>query len=200
MIIKNLILIATALCLFTSPLLSQETYYTKDFKMSVAGTSTLHDWESSVTKVNASATIDMESSKLQAIKSLNVTIPVKSIESPKGRIMDNKTYDALKSDKYPNITFRLSKASISGAETGKPKVSATGRLTIAGTTKTVNLYATGKTDSSGNITFTGSKSLKMTDYNMDPPTALMGTIKTGDEVTVSYQLTLASKGNSASTK
>ncbi len=200
MIIKNLILIVTALCVFNFPAISQDTYYTKDFKMSVAGTSTLHDWESSVTRVNATATIDMEGSELQAIKSLNVTIPVESIESTKGRIMDNKTYDALKSDKYPNITFRLSNATISGAETGKPKVSANGKLTIAGTTKNVNLTATGKADSTGNITFTGSKSLKMTDFNMDPPTALMGTVKTGDEVTIKYQLTLASKGDSTSTK
>jgi hypothetical protein len=39
----------------------------------------------------------------------------------------------------------------------------------------------------------GSKKLKMTEFDMVPPTALMGTIKTGDEVTVTFNLNLITK-------
>jgi len=186
MTIKNLFLILHSFLLIASTATAQEAYTVKDFKMSVAGTSTLHDWESEITQVTATAALDMNGAQLAGVSKLKVTIPAKGIVSTKGRIMDNKTYDALKSAQHPKITFTLAKASLSNS-----KVQATGQLTIAGTTKTVSLSADSKAGKAGSITFAGSYSLKMTDFGMEPPTAMMGTIKTGDEVTIKYQLTLA---------
>lgn len=187
--IKNLFLILYSFSLIVSTTTAQEAYTVKNFKMSVAGTSTLHDWESEVTQVDASASLELAGAQLTGISKLKVTIPAKGIVSTKGKIMDNKTYDALKADKHPKITFTLAKAAISSS-----KVQASGQLTIAGATKTVSLNAESKADSNGNITFTGSYPIKMTDYGMEPPTAMMGAIKTGDEVTVKFQLTLAPNG------
>lgn len=191
---KRLFLIALSITLACLPVLSQDGYATKAFKMSVSGTSSLHDWESEATKVSADASLDLSGAQLEGINSLKVTVAAKGIVSPKGKIMDNKTYDALKADKYPNITFRLDKATVNGSA-----VQATGKLTIAGKTQTVSLNATSRMDSAGNITFSGSKAIKMTDYGMDPPTALMGTIKTGDEVTIKYELTLKPSGENTGT-
>ena len=47
-----------------------------------------------------------------------------------------------------------------------------------------------KDGSDGSITFNGSKKLKMTDYGIKPPTALLGTMTTGDEVEIVFQVTL----------
>jgi polyisoprenoid-binding protein YceI len=174
---------------------AQVNYNVKNFKMSVAGTSTLHDWESEVNKVNANSSLTVEGQSLKAINSLSVTIPAKGIVSTKGRVMDNKTYETLKADKHPNITFTLSSAKLSGLN-----VNASGRLAIAGVTKNVNLSASGKLDKSGNITFTGSYIILLGDYGMEPPTALMGSIKTGDKVTVKYELTLAPGSDTGNTK
>jgi hypothetical protein len=45
---------------------------------------------------------------------------------------------------------------------------------------------------SGNrIQIKGSKKVKMTDFNISPPTAMLGTLKTGDEVTISFTLVMA---------
>lgn len=192
--IKNLFLVAISIMLASLPAISQDGFAVKDFKVTIAGTSTLHDWESEATKLEASGSLELTGSQLESINSLKVTIPAKGIVSPKGRVMDNKTYDALKADKNPNITFRLEKATVNGS-----KIQATGKLTIAGKTQTVNLNATSKTDSAGNITFSGSKPIKLADYDMEPPTALMGTIKTGEEVTVKYELTLKPSGESTGT-
>lgn len=165
---------------------AQQGYTVKDFKISVAGTSSLHDWESAVTKADAKSRLELDGQQLKAINSLKVIIPAKGIVSTKGRIMDGKTYEALKADAHPNITFTLTTAKLSGLN-----VSAKGKLALAGVTKDINLKATGQTNSAGHITFKGSYSLLMTDYGMSPPTALMGSIKTGDKVTVNYALTLA---------
>ena len=189
-------LILTAFILATGfQAAAQENYNVKNFKMSVAGTSTIHDWESDVTKVNAKSSLTLEGQSLKAINSLSVTIPAKSIVSTKGKIMDNKTYEALKADKHPNITFTLSAAKLSGLN-----VNASGRLAIAGLTKNVNLSASGKLDKSGSITFTGSYTILLGDYGMEAPTALMGSIKTGDKVTVKYELTLAPGSDTGNTK
>ncbi len=193
--IKNLFLVAICTTLAYLPAISQESFKVKNFKMSIEGTSTLHDWESEVTKLEANGSLDLSGSQLTGINSLKVAIPVKGIVSPKGRIMDNKTYDALKADKYPNITFRLDKATVNGS-----KVQATGKLTIAGKTQTVTLNAASKIDGAGNITFQGSKEIKLSDYDMEPPTALMGTVKTGEEVTVKYELTLIPGSEASSSR
>lgn len=194
---KNSILsiLTTALLIIGIGATAQEAYSVKSFKMTVAGTSSLHEWESKVTKVDAKASLAMEGSELKALNSLSVTVPARSIVSPKGKIMDNKTYEALKADKHPNITFTLSAAQLTGLN-----VAATGKLTIAGVTKTTKINAKGKVDASGNITFSGSKDIVLPDYGMEPPTALMGSIKVGEQVTVKYELTLAPTGAAGSTK
>src|SRR6056297_1901421 len=85
----------------------------------VEGTSTLHDWTSNVEeftsyiKFNAAA---LEGDTLNSpVESLSLTIPVKSIESGKGG-MNRRTYDALKSDDFPNIMFQMNKAELVNAD------------------------------------------------------------------------------------
>ena len=176
---------------------AQEAYAVKDFDVKIEGTSTLHDWVSEVTKVKSDAKLAFEGQRLKQIDQLSVTIPVKSIESTKGRIMDNKTYDALKSKSHPNISFKLKSAKVTPTGTKSVRVNATGALTIAGATRTVELVANGKPASDEAITFSGSKQLRMSDYNIEQPTALLGTIETGNEVTIRYQLTLTSDSQQA---
>lgn len=40
------------------------------------------------------------------------------------------------------------------------------------------------------IIINGSKNLLMSDYGMDPPTAMAGALKTGDEVTINFNINL----------
>ena len=37
----------------------------------------------------------------------------------------------------------------------------------------------------------GAQQVKMTDYGVDPPTALFGVLKTGDAITISFNTTFA---------
>jgi polyisoprenoid-binding protein YceI len=52
------------------------------------------------------------------------------------------------------------------------------------------MYVWGQAGGDQSITFNGSKKIKMTDFGISPPTALMGTMTTGDEVEVIFQVTL----------
>jgi polyisoprenoid-binding protein YceI len=122
------------------------------------------------------------------VKTLVVNIPVKSIKS-KEKLMDTKTYEAFNAEKHPNITFKMTELQslqINGADV---TVAVAGNLTMNGTTKKVTLKSSGKALKSGVYQFKGAVALKMTDFNMKPPTAMMGMMKVGDGITLKYDVT-----------
>jgi polyisoprenoid-binding protein YceI len=104
--------------------------------------------------------------------------------------MDNKTYKALLAETHPNITYVLTKVNKLEQKGSAYNIMATGNLTIAGVTKAIDLVVSGKALANGSIQFTGTKDLLMTQFNVDPPTALLGTLKTGDAITVKIDVTL----------
>lgn len=189
--IRN-ILFATALIVFSGALTAQTKVEVESVDMTIAGTSTIHDWTSSVNEVYAEGEVSLEGSQLQGIKNLVVTIPVTSIKSDKGsNVMDNKTYKALESDDHPNIVYQLKKVNGIKPTDGGYQLDTQGELKIAGGNELINMTVNATVLGSGNIRFEGSKDLKMTDFGIDPPTALLGTLKTGDDITISFTVTLA---------
>ncbi|HMO38189.1 MAG TPA: YceI family protein [Saprospiraceae bacterium] len=178
--------------------IAQTIYEVTSSKMTIAGTSNLHDWESNVTKVQASGDVTVEGNTLKSINNLTVTIPVSGIKSSKGSVMDRRTYSALKSDQHTNITYKLSKVTAIEKSGADYTLKTSGSLTVAGVAKTISMDVKGKVLSDGSLQFEGARKIKMTDHGIDPPTALMGTMKTGDEVTISFSVKMSRSNNSAS--
>lgn len=170
---------------------AQGTLQLRSVEFTISGTSSLHDWTSASTTAKVSGDLNVEKGILVDIPALQLSIPVTSIKSEKGKVMDNKTHGALLSDKYPNITFKLQAINSIDTNGNEAKIKATGLLTIAGASKTVQLTVKGLNEGNGTFRFTGSKALKMTDFGIDPPTALLGTLKTGDDITVAFNLSVA---------
>ena len=65
-----------------------------------------------------------------------------------------------------------------------------GSLTIAGKENSIELRGTGSSEN-GVLRFKGSKQFKMTEYGVKPPSLMLGTMKVGDPVTVSFDLVLS---------
>lgn len=160
--------------------------------MQVDGTSTIHDWTVDVEEIN----IDFEfnASALASnpddnpVSSLTLSAPVEEMESGKGR-MNGKMYDALKKDDHPNITFDLSSAEVTEAASESSfTLNTTGTLTIAGVSEEINFPVQGSVVEDGVYAFSGSYELNMKDYDVDPPSAMFGTIKSGETVTISFEL------------
>jgi polyisoprenoid-binding protein YceI len=159
----------------------------KNSKTAVSGTSSLHEWESEITKLEWTGILSLEDKKLALVKDVVVKIPVKSIKSTKGSMMDNKTYDAFNAEKNPTITFKLLSIKISG--TGKDYIlDATGTLIMAGASKNIGMTMKATLLPNGDMQLTGNKKINMKDFGMEPPTAMLGTIKVGEEVTVTFDL------------
>lgn len=155
----------------------------KTFSMTIFGTTNVHDFDTKVTQ--ASGTLVIDNGKVQAMV---VEIPVKGIKS-KEKLMDTKTYEAFNADKNPTITFKLTDASSLQVNGNDISITAIGNLTVAGVTKKVALKAIGKIVKPGVYQFKGSIALKMTDFKMSPPTAMMGMMRVGDAITLKYDIT-----------
>ena len=154
----------------------------------INGTSSVHDWESTTDQINADLVLATGGKQIQ---SLVVKVPVKSIKSGKG-LMDSKTYDAFESDKNPLITFQMTDAT-SFKLTGKDvEAIVNGNITMAGNTKKISIKSTGKVLADGSFQFKGSVPLKLSEFKMKSPTALMGMLKTGDAVTINFDVTFKS--------
>ncbi|MCK0159268.1 YceI family protein [Allomuricauda sp. F6463D] len=168
-------------------LLSQNYSLTSgEGEVTVTGTSTLHDWEEVAEQ--RSGTIDLDNTgELPKINSLKFIVEAESLKSGKGA-MDKNTYKALDTKNYKQIVFELSKVkSVSPvvSNSNSYKVVATGNLTIAGKTNTIDLpFNLSINDNT--ILLKGEKALKMTDYGIEPPKALLGTITTGNDIEVHF--------------
>lgn len=156
----------------------------------VEGTSNIHDWEMKATSKQGGATITTEDGKLTGISSLQVTVPAESLESGKGA-MDKNTYKALNTKQHKNIEFKLDEVKkIEANGSNSYKVNGLATLKISGVSKQVPVEFTAKLN--GNkLEINGEESLKMTEYKVDPPTAMFGTITTGDEVTIKFKSTFS---------
>ncbi len=173
--------------------------------MQINGNSTLHKWTCNVSKLTGSVELPetiVKSNEFKTGDSFNTTslsVPVNEIKSTESGSMDKKIYGALKEKKFPKITYTLDNAKVVAAsDTAADKfiLDTTGKLTIAGTTKTIEMKLTGKILKDGSLQFQGKKDMKMTDFDVKPPSALFGTIKSDDEISVSFDIIAAKKMNS----
>lgn len=167
---------------------AQSAYKGSAVNTVIEGTSNIHDWKMKSQKGNASATVTLNGNSISNVSSISFVMPAESLKSEHTQ-MDKNTYKALNTTKYPTISYTSSSASIKPNGSGFILTSK-GKLTISGVSKDVELVAHGKLNADNSITFTGSHKLKMTDYKVQPPTAVFGTIKTGDGITVKYDLVL----------
>ena len=168
---------------------AQTIYKTDRFDIRLNGTSNVHDWEMKAVKGTCEATFLIDpNGKLTQLSALYFMLPAVNLKSEhKG--MDKNTYKALHTDKNPNISFVLTSATVTGRGSNEYQLNCKGKMTIAGTSGPTQLVAIAKYNPSDkSFTITGLKQMKMTDFKVQPPTALLGTIKTGDDISISYNI------------
>lgn len=132
--------------------------------------------------------------------SLNIEIPVETLNCGRNR-MNRDLYEALQGDKHNSIRFEYLQADLLTEEIGIDtplRLRVQGLLTVAGTQREISFEAEGRLCGAGVVRVKGSKKILMTDYNVKPPTALLGLIKAQDELIVHFDI-LAEGGKSIQT-
>lgn len=169
---------------------SAEEYRIKDnaYSIQIKGTSNVHDWTMKAEKMEGFATVDWGQKGLNDFNKVNITVQAKTLESGK-RIMNNKSHDALKVDQHPSITFEL--ISVSDLQPNGKTFSgkATGKMKIAGQSSIMTVPFQGKILDENTFRVEGNFPLKMKEFGIKPPKAMLGALKTGNQVTLSYQMT-----------
>ena len=171
--------------LFFAPMVyaQQLTVNESNTKLSIDGTSSVHDWTIEAEQFTGKADVTIENSALKEINSLSFNIPVKGLKSGKSS-MDDNTYEALKEEDHPVIKYKFRSMDNVKADGNTTTMTTKGALTIGGITKIVTMNV--KANTSNGIAFSGDITFKMSVFEIDPPTAVFGTIKTGDEVTIKF--------------
>ena len=160
--------------------------------VSIDGTSNIHAYTASTKTVRVSA-IEVDGTpqgdrldyvlKPGALKGLDVVIAAASLSSPKDGL-DKNMHKALKVEQHADITFRLRSLAADGSG-----YKAIGMLTIAGVERETTL-ALQVRRKDATLAITGTTSVLMTDFGIQPPKAMMGMLKTDPKVQIRIELEL----------
>jgi polyisoprenoid-binding protein YceI len=155
-------------------------------KVTISGTSNLHEWEEKVKTFDVTMLFQPQGADITSISKVSFVSKSASVVS-ENSIMTGKTHDALQVEKHPDIVFRSSEASILDLQGNNLKGSVSGDLILNGVTKRIVISFTGVL-SGDRMEISGTQLLNMTDFGIKPPTAMFGTLKTGDKVEVTFLL------------
>jgi hypothetical protein len=118
--------------------------------------------------------------------SLQISVPL--IECGNGKMNENLR-KALKAEEHEHISFEVTGAEFIDTGTrGELEVLAKGKLTVAGTSRDLQFQVSGTDTGNGALRLTGRLTILMTDYGVQPPTAMLGLLKTKNEVLIRFDL------------
>lgn len=167
-----------------------------DSRLWFEGSSNVNEFECNATNYTGEATMPgySDPSSFLNIDSevlfVKVDIEVDSIDFGKGKI-NSDIRKALQADSFPEITFVFEDAellSVPQTVDDGFEVKVHGYLTVAGTTKKISFITDAYFLDDRRVRATGQSAIKMTDYGVKPPTALMGLIRADEELTVHFDL------------
>lgn len=166
-------------------------------KVTLAGSSNVHDWACNSSTFEATIELDSTyaTSPLTAIAKpitkVVVTIPVKSLKCGHGK-MDDNMYKALRANEFPAIKYVLDTYDIDKTKTTADSFVAKtiGDVTVAGQTQKVEILITAQRQVGGAMRGEGTAKLLMTSFGIKPPVALLGTLRTKNEIEIKFAVLL----------
>lgn len=164
----------------------------QDSEMSIEGSSNVRSWGADVKKIDSRFTlrntdeVNVQNITPEMFETLEITVPVENIDSGSKGLTGN-IHKYLKKKDHPNITFILS--DVINIEHGDDYVDITARGTINAAGKDHNLIMSVRADQEDSgIRISGTQKLLMTNFDIDPPKAMLGTIKADDEFSVHFNI------------
>lgn len=178
-------ILVLALMLFSADVNAQESYILGDGStIKVDGASNRSDWSVEATSFSGMFTLS-EGAPVEG----GFTIPVSDMKSGRSLIMDRLMHSTFDAAANPEISFTMESAE-PGEEDGWWVVN--GQLSMAGASNPVSVMLEQQGDVGRTVRYAGSQELDMTDYGMKPPTAMFGSLHTSADITIHFDLLLAS--------
>jgi polyisoprenoid-binding protein YceI len=155
------------------------------------GTSTVRNWDCKAPNIQAA--IDAEAGApaavldgRKAVRTVDLTFPVSALDC-ENRTMNNHMRNALNAEQHQYIRFTLTGYSLAKATATTGTLE--GSLMINGQTRPITLPVQ-FANAAGALRVTGRYPLPMTQWGVQPPRLMMGTMKVGDTIVVNFDLLL----------
>lgn len=180
-----------ACTLIPSALHAQSTYSIlsdKNTSISVSGKSNVHDWSLTSAVMESAGQFNFDAQHvLNSLNGFTFNVVTKTLKSGK-TMLDNRTYKAMKADDYPRVYYKLASAVITPVTKNTYNVHSTGDLTIAGKVQRISMELTVIVNSDNSLTCSGKENIKLTDYNIKPPSYMLGAMKVYNDVVIDFSL------------
>ena len=126
-----------------------------------------------------------------------LSIPVQSLRCGNS-VMERDLANALRADENPTIEFKF--LDVVGVvthdiDTHDYHATIAGELSLAGAKRTIEVTVTAQRLARDRFRLRAELPLRMTDFRVKPPTALLGMIKARDQLVVRFDLVLQTRGN-----
>lgn len=128
----------------------------------------------------------------------HLQVPVRTFDCGKRRMTED-LHETLQAQNHPFIRYTLNHAELipTDSTTTGHRIRARGTLTIAGTERAIELVARGRRIGPNQFRLCGSRTLKMSDFGIEPPTKFFGLIRVKDSIEVNFDLIATSETNSS---
>lgn len=153
---------------------------TVDF--TVSGTSTIRGWTCTVqaTVQVTPGSSDPAPGFTAGVETATLTAPVNAFECPNDEMTEH-LLEAMKADRFPEITFQLEDYEVSGQQ-----VETTGALTITGVTESVR-FPVSLAPSGEGIEIEGELRLDMTTFGVEPPVVMLGLLQVRPQIRIEFE-------------
>lgn len=162
--------------------------------MTIYGSANVTDWDASANTITGGIRMNntdwsgWTEARAEWFESVEIAIRVEDIDSDSRR-MNNNMHGYLKKDDYPLITYRLLETKeLALLDNPGVKLTVRGVIAAAGTDKEIVHDVDVRINDTGGLVVSGSQDLKMTDFGIDPPTAVLGSIRSRDEMTIEFEI------------
>jgi polyisoprenoid-binding protein YceI len=160
----------------------------------LAGTSNINRWACRSNVFEATISLEQDGGFILTTAAQDsrvaVTVPVQSLKCGNKR-MDQDLYDALDAARFPAIEYRLVNHQVEPVEVDGHFAALTyGDITVAGVTRRVEIPVRARRLEDGTVAGEGIVKLRMTDFGVQPPVALLGLIRARNDIEVSFRVLL----------
>lgn len=191
------ILIVFLVSVLSFPVLSvgQTTQFTLSQKETfrITGDSNVRAWQADIRSASGQLSLlTSDSESWNQIETLTLTIPVDQILS-ESNVLNGTMHNSLRIEQFPEITFSLSELLSAEPEGDGLSIRASGVVNAAGVDHPVTMSVMAQQSESG-IRFTGSHSLLMSYFDIEPPTAMMGMFRADNEIEILFDLYFTASG------
>ncbi|MDP2189190.1 MAG: YceI family protein [Sphingobacteriaceae bacterium] len=185
-------LLLLALVLVTSASSNGLQRYTyRAHQMTIEGRSNWQAWRLEVKEIGIQADLSINNKGfISLVGPVVLMAKAAHISAPRPSLMDRNVGPVLKADKHPYITFNLTQIDTRDLQHGVTLLKTKGLLSMAGVGKEIEMEVFARVLPNADVEIWGMKDLDMRDFDISPPTAFFGIIRSEGRVKINFDIIL----------